>query len=339
MAANTDRLTLGLVVNPRTRLPFLATYNETTDRVGIWDARTLKLEGDGYYETDEDSEYFPPAAETGYPRVHTPSGVKNKGVGNGTALYTALCLGAWVEDYGLASLDVGPQSGEGISSGPGASAAAQKWWQAAETHGLATSEEHRQDKEFSDEDFSGQVSTSDMDSILGGDDYDITYIDRLELSGTRLGEEETYYEYPTDAALSNSLIIARFVIEVEAGPRRGLLLEKDAVEEIVDADDTEVAELAAIYALNLSGVAPGVIYLLVSLLEQGNVNPTLMDAFLKRATLGKDPEEGEMFETYDPRRQNPQRRRRRTNPKMADINRSVREIRKTLGWDALVDLP
>lgn len=105
------------------RSPF-ATYPTVTRPMGM-----------GYFDDgDHGSRYD--TSESGYPRVHTPDGVRVQKRGHGTVLYTSLCLGAKLTTEGELSLDINPEA-PGISSNEHRSNAAEQWWRHARERGLS----------------------------------------------------------------------------------------------------------------------------------------------------------------------------------------------------------
>lgn len=126
MALNTHFL--GCVLNPKTNLP-CPVYKEKTRTVDIYDPALNDKQGSGYFDNGEDSQYSASEA-SGFPRVHTPDGVKTRRAGYGTVLYTGLCLSAKLEDAGHLSLGTSI-AGAGISSNGRRSRAASAWWSAA----------------------------------------------------------------------------------------------------------------------------------------------------------------------------------------------------------------
>ena len=90
------RYAFGIVISPKTGEPFLccSKLGESADfQMRRFDG---SREGEGSFEEFEDSACFVPAARSNYPRVHIPSGVVNKGQGNGTALYVCSAVAAFV---------------------------------------------------------------------------------------------------------------------------------------------------------------------------------------------------------------------------------------------------
>jgi hypothetical protein len=120
---------LGCVLNPKTNLP-CPVYKEKTRTVDVFDPLLEDKEGSGYFDNGEHGEDYSASEKSGFPRVHTPTGVKTRKAGYGTVLYTGLCLAAKLEDEG--HLKIATQvAGAGISSNENRSNAAEAWWSAA----------------------------------------------------------------------------------------------------------------------------------------------------------------------------------------------------------------
>jgi hypothetical protein len=90
-------------------------------------------EGNGKYDNGEYDSGYTASEASGFPRAHTPDGVKTKNAGYGTVLYTGLCLGAKLEEAGFLELQT-QVAGAGISSNKKRSRAADNWWRAAKNN-------------------------------------------------------------------------------------------------------------------------------------------------------------------------------------------------------------
>lgn len=138
---------VGCVVNPKTMRPYFVLRRSIRDGfllcVPSTDLTAVEAVGAAYFESETGSDYAAPAVGTGYPRIHTPQGVADRGTGLGTALYTAGALtGAYFvvgerEGEVASRIDAEMLENEGCSSGHGASKAAQRWWRRAQRAGLA----------------------------------------------------------------------------------------------------------------------------------------------------------------------------------------------------------
>lgn len=126
--AKADEVFLGCVLNPKTNAP-CSVYKYKSRSVKVFNTEDVE-EGNGYYDRGDHGSEYTASEGSGFPRVHTPSGVKTRKAGYGTVLYTGLCLGAKLEEAGF--LELATQVvGAGISSNEGRSSAADAWWTAA----------------------------------------------------------------------------------------------------------------------------------------------------------------------------------------------------------------
>lgn len=129
-----DGLIFGIVVNPKTAELLFATVDGS--EVFISTSKNVDM-GQGHFDNDEsydvDRGAFSTMA-TGFPRIHTPMGVGERGGGYGTALYSSLCLASHVDWIGAVDVPYLPVNGiyDGISSMPDTrSPLADAWWNAA----------------------------------------------------------------------------------------------------------------------------------------------------------------------------------------------------------------
>ena len=101
-----------------------------------------KYMGQGYFDSETNyrtESYAFSTMATGFPRAHTPSGVKVEGGGFGTVLYSALCLASHIDWIGEVITPDLAENGiyDGISSMPRVSPPykrseeAEAWWSAA----------------------------------------------------------------------------------------------------------------------------------------------------------------------------------------------------------------
>jgi hypothetical protein len=132
---------MGIVLNPKTLepcFPFKAGGNKKRT-VGFYAGKDMVLPmGAGYFDEASGDSYDTSAS--GYPRAHTPDGVRVMKAGYGTVLYTSLCLGATMRDRRLIALEMDPHA-EGISSNQHRSRAADLWWAHALERDLSRQEE------------------------------------------------------------------------------------------------------------------------------------------------------------------------------------------------------
>lgn len=188
----------GLVVNPRNKEPVLVVTDG--ENVGIRSLKASTLffrHGTGYYDTTGHGKSKEAENLTGYPRSHTPSGSTPRGAGYGTSLYTALALGAYLQNNGHAEIQMDVE-GDGISSeSEGRSREADAWWDAAHARGLTdreTQEGEAEVEEYVDLD----MSPSDLESCASLDEgQTITYVNKVSVDLEKPGEELTvdFYRY------------------------------------------------------------------------------------------------------------------------------------------------
>jgi len=164
---------LGLLINPKTKDPVHAFYDDTARRVKIygWADGDLGLRGEGYYDDEKE----------GCPRTHTPAGVSPKGMGFGTVLYCAMAMGAMYrmnEDADSACV----HSVHGDRSG-----SADDWWEAAVNMDLAEDTTIGDYVTFEDEDWDDYLDGSGLAEWGAVDDiHDWS----LRVSGVRGGERD-----------------------------------------------------------------------------------------------------------------------------------------------------
>lgn len=151
-----------IVVNPKTGEPFFCTIGFNSVHDDSFSIRRLSgvREGSGYFETSANSSYYVSAADSGYPRVHTPNGVATKGQGNGTCLYVGgACVVAarqFRDDNRYPPKEWPIQTGvdhrrrkAGVSSTEERSEAADEWWERAVDIGLASEQTFTKSEEVS----------------------------------------------------------------------------------------------------------------------------------------------------------------------------------------------
>lgn len=158
---------LGVIINPKTFEPCLpfkvkdkhktfAFYTPDTKNTGD----VFRVMGRGYFDDANGDAYD--TSSSGYPRVHTPDGVRVLRKGYGTVLYTTLCLAATLEEMGeLTIKDIEP-SARGISSNSERSNSAKAWWKQARELGLTFQTSYSR---TSDEPGTTEVSNDYRDSL------------------------------------------------------------------------------------------------------------------------------------------------------------------------------
>lgn len=276
---------IGIVVNPKLKSPVLVVWDG--GEIEIWNLqRDGGRIGLGSYE-DSDPTYLRAAYVTGFPRVHTPSGVRPRGKGYGTSLYTALCLGAHQNSEHVLNLGTDQFEGDGISSDAETrSPAASAWWDQAKKLGLADEVEDYQteeDVEFDGSDLSCEFSDGNVD------------IDYARGSVTRLVVADTYsYSDATRA----DLVVASFEIDLPAqfyvGTGADRTLNPNALRgmwKAIQEKDGTVHDLEsnALLALDVRDLEPQAVNLLSAIGAEWGVEDADIDALRIRAELNLDP--------------------------------------------------
>jgi hypothetical protein len=199
--------TLGIIANPKTKEPLLVMTDGDYVSIRSLAAKSELVKiGVGYYEGSSNE----PAAFTSFPRSHTPDGVTVQGKGYGTALYTALALGAALTDDGDVKIDM-YQEGQGICSWTdNRTGAADRWWGSARKVNLTTSA--TEELEESEENVDIDVDADDLERVASVDGT-ITHVNTVNVDITKT-EEREYDVYKWESAVDHNLIVAEFVVEV-----------------------------------------------------------------------------------------------------------------------------
>lgn len=315
---------LGIVVNPKTKEPLLAcTDGEYVSIRSLKEERLLDRMGLGYHSTG-----FERAAEvTGYPRVHTPDGVKERGGGYGTALYTALVLGSYqaYDDTVEISMTIKAQ---GISSAEDdRSTAADRWWDAAVQRGLADREEEQGDPETEEHvDLTRRVSASDLESAAGLEEgEEITYVNDVDVDVSKPGESEIfdYYTWSSASKIHDLVVLASAVTIPELSFDEQLefiwrsYLDDTALVQYIDTD--------ALLALDVRGLDRNVVSWLELAYLDGGMSIGEADDMVYRYEHKLDP--GEV---------SPQQRLFKN---AAHGVGAVQAARQRVAWSGLSDLP
>ena len=150
MAKLPDR-TFGILVNPKDGGLFYAvrdfngadvTVFDMTDRHPTINSLSGSWIGMGHFHTAlEEDEPDPAETLSKYPRVHTPMGVKRKGEGLGTVLYSALCFAAYLNHKKHIRFNILRSAAKpGISSTSSTrTESTDAWWKAAVSkYGIAS---------------------------------------------------------------------------------------------------------------------------------------------------------------------------------------------------------
>ena len=86
---------VGCVINPKMMRPYFVGQSSADGGFVVYvpttDLENVEVVGAGYFDTSEGG-WGAPADYSGYPRIHTPSGVAETQIGLGTVLYTGGCL-------------------------------------------------------------------------------------------------------------------------------------------------------------------------------------------------------------------------------------------------------
>jgi hypothetical protein len=240
MAKNTQFL--GCVLNPKTNLP-CPVYKEKQRTVDVYDPALDDKEGSGYFDHGDHGTRYTASEESGFPRVHTPDGVKTRRAGYGTVLYTGLCLAAKLEDAGHLKIDT-QVTGAGISSNDNRNDDAEAWWSAAKKKfDLAYSVEGEV------EEYEGTIDSAGITSRLletlerllqPKGDLDI---DEVIVKGTlKTGVEADVYPYDrTQGCLGAATMVPFwFVSELYSGRDHLWDYTDDFASLVADADHIEV---------------------------------------------------------------------------------------------------
>jgi hypothetical protein len=309
------RTTLGLIINPKTKEPVLA----TTDGhyVGIRSLRQeslLKKLGTGYLsDSNEDA-----TKATGYPRVHTPDGVTVGGMGYGTALYSAICDGAHLRYRDLVEISA-RGDGDGICSDTkDRSGSADRWWAAARRQGLT--EEHTEEDEEREENVELDLEPSDLSCVET--DGRIVYVNKVSVDIEKT-TEITFDTYSYDSLIAHNLVAAEIVTTLPGVTTEGsdlYVLWREVLEDpdlIIDTNDV------ALLALDVRGLSEDAVSLLSLAYLANGQSDAAVDDLRNRWARNLDPGagsgQGRLFKANG----------------MSDVV----EARRISGWDALSDLP
>lgn len=282
-------IAVGIVANPKLKKPVLVTSEGSGIVISRLDDAEWTDIGDGYYEEDSSVTH-----QTGFVRVHTPTGVEPKAQGYGTSLYTALCLGATMPEFLRRKLaaqrergrvEIKPRSVyEGVASQPGErSGEAEAWWRRAADFDLATRSDFTETEEDVD------VSSEAQDCV------ERHYKDAsVSVSATASIERTMEADvYPYSKAEDAGLIIASFAFEVETGVRAGGTSAPDpgALWKLVREKPDHVRDVykTALFALDVRGLDLDAINLLGMLATISDATEEELDHLRLRWDLGLDP--------------------------------------------------
>jgi len=309
--------TLGLIINPKTKEPVLATTDgEYVSIRSLRQESLLKKLGTGYHSTSQENS----ADATDYPRVHTPKGVEVRGMGYGTALYSALCDGAHLRYHDHVEISM-RKRGDGISSDTNdRSTEADRWWSAALKQGLT--EEHREEETEVDENVDVDVEPRELRGCVSVDEGEITYVNRVNVDITKT-KEAIFDTYSYESLIGHHLVAAEIVVTlpgVTADDTDLYVLWHEALD---DPDVIVSTDEVALLALDVRGLSEDAVSLLsLAYLASGQTDAAvdgLRNRWERHLDPGATSGQGRLF---------------RANG-MAD----VLEARRISGWDDLSDLP
>lgn len=324
---------VGIVVNPKLGRPLLVVASSAHVGIRRMDREDWFKEGNGYYEEEcDDTQYGWPCEVTGCVRIHTPSGVKTKGAGYGTALYVALCMGAYDAERLRLRL---PGDTSCVSSGfPGRSADASAWWEGAVERQLATEVEGESaEEELKEENV--DVTRQLKELILGetfeyeDNTFTVDYVNTIDVDGTTTvpGEERTAQKLAYEDARKAGLIIANlpFTSREIGGDLNALWRVAQNAE-----DETLGVHLPALLALDVRGLTLPAINLLGALAQQADATDEQLSHLRLRWELNLDPDE--------PVRQQTLRFNAAESRQVRAALDEAATLRRQLGWNELMSL-
>ncbi len=304
---------LGVVVNPKTHEPVYV-----VKRNGTWRTVDIFLATEGSYESigngylNDDSEWAKPTRITGLPRSHTPSGVRIKGGGFGTCLYTGLVLLASSGAEQLYDLGLTRTYGKGLgicSADDGRSASASAWWDSAYDRDLTSREEGESDTdeepdniEEEDVDLIDMLASRDVrllksmiaefmnDRGLEGWVGDVTRVEGTvsrpdpDFQGTT---EMTADVYHLKNAKEHHLIPIWDVLEGQW--HQDPILQWARTPISVDDDRPDFVDLDALLALNVSQEGPLQVAQLANVARMSGADDAQIKAMMLSAQYGVDP--------------------------------------------------
>jgi len=309
---------IGLVANPKTHEPALVVTDGTYVSLrGLKEADPLLRLGRGYYEEHRNE----PSEVTGLPRSHTPDGVLVKGKGWGTALYTALALGAHQCDEDLVEIEMW-KSGDGICSWTdNRSAEADRWWDAAVRIGLA--DQKTEEETEKDEDVALDLSPSDLARFV--DEGEVVYVNTVSVDIEKTIEKTVELYTYKEAADKRHLAFVAMNVEFPQGihPSRQLEFLWHAVQE--DSDLVTEADALGLLALDVRGLDPEAVHLISICFGEARLSNAQCDEMYLRYERGLDPSmssgQGRLFKSNG-----------------AGIG-DVQAAREAVGWHELSALP
>lgn len=317
------RMVLGLVINPKLKVPVLSvTDGEYVGVRGMMQEELFAKIGTGYLsETREASSTF-----TDLPRSHTPDGVRPRNQGYGTSLYSSLCLAAHLTYADLASIRMKVR-GDGICSDTkDRSDEADAWWHAAQRRGLTRDVTEEIEDREENVDISGTVDPDALNRIATLDDADkrITYINEIDVD-IETTSERTYDVYDHSSLLDHALCVASFVVAVPGNVPIHDQLSYVWHAVLDDPDVIEDAYAEPLLALDVRGLDADAISLLSLMYIKAGLKDPAIDAMRERWEKNLDPD-------YVTRQQS---LFRANAAGIADVVHA----RRAVGWENLEELP
>jgi len=202
------RTTLGLIINPKTKEPVLATTDGAYVSIRSLRQESLLMKlGTGYLSDSKEEA----SVATGYPRVHTPEGVTTSGMGYGTALYSAICDGAHLDFKKHVDISHWRHAtGDGICSDTAdRSGYADRWWAAALKLGLT--EEHVEEEEERDENVDLDLEPGDLSCVQT--EGRIVYVNKVNVDLEKT-TEKTFDTYSYESLIEHNLVAAEIVVQL-----------------------------------------------------------------------------------------------------------------------------
>lgn len=274
---------IGVVCNPRTHEPLLVVTDGTY--VSLRSLKQVDLGrrlGRGYYEDRSNN----PSNITGLPRSHTPDGVAIKGKGYGTALYSALALGAHLALEHWVKIDM-YEEGDGICSWTDdRSSEADTWWSQAVKKGLA--EQKVEEDTEREEGVDLHVKPSDLDEFV--DEGEVVYVNTVNVDiekTTSSSVEVLEYESVFDRVHIVAAAMSIDVPDNEKSVSGAIDFVWRAVQE--DHDNCEAVDPAALLALDVRGLARPAVGLLSVLYGAADLGDAARDELEMRFRQGLDP--------------------------------------------------
>lgn len=324
--------TLGVVINPKLKQPLLVvTDGEYISIRSLMADTFLRRIGRGY--TSESKEAA--SAATGYPRVHTPDGVKPEGMGYGTSLYSALCLGAHLDFHKLVDIRMS-KHGNGICSDTrDRTEDADRWWSAAVSKGLAEEDTEEETLREENIDVTREVDAEGLQRIIG-DDREVVYVNDVNVDFEKT--ETLTFEYMTHSSLTDHhLVCGEVIYQMAHSPRRMRALSRSQTgggdEDLsllwhAMLDDPEIIYDTfeePLLALDVRGLHEDSVNFLSLLYLAAGLSDSAVDEMQQRWRQNLDPDEdvrqGQLF--------------RANAAGMADVVYARRATR----WDELESLP